>query len=161
MPCKRSFKISQYGTILVHAPGTWVFRTFPLLAPWEEPSICDCGSPMATYRIYDQPPSLLVFSLNTTRVSISKTICIKGSSGKFTVLQLRGIIYSGGFHFTSCIITPGKEVWYHDGMVTKRNCIKKGHLTDFTEDSLKSSVEKNSSGESVEWQAVVVIYSKK
>jgi len=52
-------------------------------------------------------------------------------------------------------------VWYHDGMVTRRNCIKKGHLTDFTEDSLKTCLEKNSSGESVEWQAVVVIYSKK
>ena len=127
----------------------------------EEPSICDCGSPMATYRIYDQPPSLLVFSLNTTRVSISKTIHIKGSNGKFTVLQLRGIIYSGGFHFTSHIMTPGKEVWYHDGIVTRRNCIKKGHLTDFTEYSLKTCVEKNSSGESVERQAVVVIYSKK
>ncbi|EDQ98165.1 uncharacterized protein LACBIDRAFT_309582 [Laccaria bicolor S238N-H82] len=126
-----------------------------------EPSICDCGSPMATSRMYDQPPSLLVFSLNTSRVSISKTIRIKGSNGKFTVLPLRGIIYSGGFHFTSYIITPGKEVWYHDGMVTKRRCIKKGHLTDFTEDSLKTSVEKNSSGESVERHAVVVLYSKK
>ena len=99
--------------------------------------------------------------MNTTRVSISKTIRIKGSNGKFTVLPLRGIIYSGGFHFTSHIITSGQEVWYHDGMVTRRSCIKKGHLTDFTEDSLKTCVERNSSGESVEWQAVVVIYSKK
>ena len=56
-------------------------------------SICDCGFPMATSQIYDQPPSLLVFRLNTTRVSISKTICIKGSNGKFIVLQLRGIIF--------------------------------------------------------------------
>ena len=51
-------------------------------------------------------------------------------------------------------------MWYHDGMVTRRNCIKKARLTDFTEDSLKTCVEKNSSGEPVEWQAVVVIYSK-
>jgi len=95
------------------------------------------------------------------RVSISRTIRVKGSNGKFTVLQLRGIIYSGGFHFTSQIITPGKEVWYHDGIVTRRNCIKKGHLTDFTEDSLKTCIVKNSSGELVEQQAVVVIYPKK
>ena len=58
-------------------------------------------------------------------------------------------------------MTPGKEVWYHDGLVTRRNCIKKGHLTDFTKDLLKTCLEKNSSGESVEQQAVVVIYSKK
>jgi len=51
-------------------------------------------------------------------------------------------------------------MWYHDGMVTRRNCIK-GNLTDFTEDSLKTCIEKNSSGESVEQQAVVVIYGKK
>ena len=104
-------------------------RTYKSINEWlqhwmEEPSICNCGSPMTTYQTYDQPPSRLAFSLNTTRVSISKTICIKGSNGKFTVLPLRGIIYSGGFHFTSCIITPGKEVWYHDGMVTRRNYIK-------------------------------------
>ena len=72
-----------------------------------------------------QWPLTQVFSLNTTRVSISKIIHIKGSNGKFTVLQLGGIIYSGGFHFTSHIMTPGKEVWYHDGIVTGRNCIKK------------------------------------
>jgi hypothetical protein len=45
-------------------------------------------------------------------------------------------------------------------MVT-RNGIKKGHLTDFTEDSLKICIEKNCSNESVEHQAVVVIYFKK
>lgn len=132
------------------------------LQEWlEEPSICDCGSPMSTNRTYDQPPSLLAFSLNTSRVSISKTIRIKDSNGKSTMLPLRGIIYSGGFHFTSHIITPGKEVWYHDGMLTKRTCNKKGHLSDFTEDALKVCIEKNSSGETIERQAVVAIYSKK
>ena len=128
------------------------------LQDWlEEPSICDCGSPMATSWKYDQPPSLLVFSLNTARVPITKTIHIKGSHSKFTVLPLRGMIYSGGFYFTSCTITPGKEVWYNNGLVTRRNCIKKGHPTDFTKDSLKTCVEKNSSGESVEQQEIVVI----
>ena len=42
-----------------------------------------------------------------------------------------------------------------------KSTVKKGHLTDFTEDSLKTCIVKNSSGESVERQAVVVIYSKK
>ena len=102
-----------------------------------------------------------MFSLNTSRVSISKTIRVKGSNGKSTMLPLRGIIYSGGFHFTSHVITPGKEVWYHDGMLTKRTCIKKGNLGDFTEDALKVCREKNLSGETIERQAVVAIYSKK
>ena len=127
----------------------------------EVPGLCECGSPITIKRIYDQPPSLLAFSLNTLRVAISKTIRIKGVNGRSTILPLRGIIFSGGFHFTAYIITPEKEVWYHDGMVTRRNCTKKGHLTDFTEDSLKTCIEKNSSGEFVERQAVVAIYSKK
>ncbi|EDQ98413.1 uncharacterized protein LACBIDRAFT_302388 [Laccaria bicolor S238N-H82] len=127
----------------------------------EEPSICDCGSPTIIKRIYDQPPSLLAFSLNTSRVAISKSIRIKGINGRSTILPLRGIIYSGGFHFTAYVITPGKEVWYHDGMTTRRNCIKKGHLNEFTEDALKSCREKNSNGALFERQAVTVIYSKK
>ena len=30
-----------------------------------------------------------------------------------------------------------RNIWYHDGIETKRQCICKGHLTDFSENSLK------------------------
>ena len=49
----------------------------------------------------------------------------------------------------------------NDGWKNQAYVIKKGHLTDFTEDSLKTCIVKNSSGESVELQAVVVIYPEK
>jgi len=52
-------------------------------------------------------------------------------------------------------------VWYHDGMTTRRNCIRKGHLNEFTEDALKSCREKRNSGEFFERLAVAAIYSKK
>jgi len=37
----------------------------------------------------------------------------------------------------SRLISPTGEVWYHDGIETKHQCAREGHLTDFTENSLK------------------------
>jgi len=54
----------------------------------EEPSICNCSSPKTIKRIYDEPPLLLVFSLNTSRVEIRETIHIKGINGRSTILLL-------------------------------------------------------------------------
>jgi len=36
--------------------------------------------------------------------------------GKTVVLDVRGLIYYGDFHFTSHIIGTDGIVWYHDGM---------------------------------------------
>jgi hypothetical protein len=46
-------------------------------------------------------------------------------------------MYYTGNHFVSRIISPTGEVWYHDGIETKRQCIHEGHLIDFSENSLK------------------------
>ena len=38
--------------------------------------------------------------------------------------------------FVVRIISPDGEVWYHDGIETKRQCVREGYLADFTEASL-------------------------
>jgi len=38
--------------------------------------------------------------------------------GRTVVLDVRGLIYHGNFHFTSRIIGTDGIVWYHDGGVT-------------------------------------------
>ena len=48
-------------------------------------------------------------------------------------LYLRGIIYSGGYHFTAQIICPDGSIWYHDE--------QKGHLGE-KNGSLKSKNDK-------------------
>jgi hypothetical protein len=44
------------------------------------------------------------------------------------VLQLKGMIYHEGFHFTSCIVSSDGAVWFNDGMITGRQCEKDGDL---------------------------------
>jgi hypothetical protein len=96
-------------------------------------------------------PEIIMFSLNVTGISISKTVKLKGSNNKNTVLPLKGVIYSGNFHFT-CRLISDKDVWFHDGMITKSKCQKEGHVTDFTD---KQFMIHNSN------PAVLAIYAKK
>ena len=44
------------------------------------------------------------------------------------VLQLKGMVYYGGFHFTSQIVSSDGAVWFNDGMTTGRQCKKDGDL---------------------------------
>jgi hypothetical protein len=48
------------------------------------------------------------------------------------VLDVRGLIYHGDFHFTSCIIGADGNMWYHDGMVTGSNCENEGNFDKFS-----------------------------
>lgn len=42
----------------------------------------------------------MMFSLNVTGMLISKTVKLKGCNNKDIILPLKGVIYSGNFHFT-------------------------------------------------------------
>jgi hypothetical protein len=64
---------------------------------------------------------------------------------------LRGIIYLGAHHFTAHIVTPDRNVWYHDGISTGQSCLNEGYLSDFSINSLMTCKSR---------QAVVVVYAK-
>ena len=44
------------------------------------------------------------------------------------VLQLKGMVYHGDFHFTSCIVSSDGAVWFNDAMTTRRQCEEDGDL---------------------------------
>jgi hypothetical protein len=90
-----------------------------------------------TYK-YNSPPHLRVigFTQNSQDIEVSKEITLKSEAGPVK-LPIRGVIYYTGNHFVTRIISPTGEVWYHDGIETKRQCIREGHLIDFSESSLK------------------------
>jgi hypothetical protein len=111
-----------------------------------------CKSPRHMIQSFTKPPELLVFSLNVCGNAISKSVWFSLPDNKSIMLPLQGIVNSGSYHFTSCIVAPNKDVWFHDGMVTKRSCIKEGHLSDFTEKDLK---------ECDSTTAVLLVYGKK
>ena len=79
---------------------------------------------------------MIEFTQNSQDIKIYKTITLKSEAGP-VILPIRGAIYYTGNHFVSRIISPTGEVWYHDGIETKRQCIREGHLIDFSENNLK------------------------
>ncbi|KIM74616.1 hypothetical protein PILCRDRAFT_79928, partial [Piloderma croceum F 1598] len=76
---------------------------------------------------FDLPPPLLIFEINSNNITLSKTIGFEEEDGMM-VLQLKGMIYHGGFHFTSCIVSSDGAFWFNDGMTTGRQCKKNGDL---------------------------------
>ena len=89
-----------------------------------------------TYK-YKTSPSLLVVGLSAELwgVEISKSLTLNTNNSAI-MLPICGLIYYYGAHFVVRIISPDGEVWYHDGIETKRHCVHEGYLADFTEANL-------------------------
>ena len=70
---------------------------------------------------------MLIFEINSRNIKLSKTLKFD-QEGETVVLDVRGLIYHGNFHFTSCIIGADGIVWYHDGMTTRISCENEGYF---------------------------------
>ena len=76
-----------------------------------------CFSAMMQPIGFKSAPSVLVFEINSRDIKVSKTLKFElESETVYVVLDVRGLIYLGDFHFTSCIIGTDGIVWFHDGM---------------------------------------------
>jgi hypothetical protein len=64
--------------------------------------------------------NVLIFEINSKNTKLSKTLKFE-QEGETVVLDVKGLIYHGDFHFTSRIIGTDGIVWYHDGMTTGEN----------------------------------------
>src|SRR6202789_702409 len=69
-----------------------------------------CFSAMMQPIGFKSAPSVLIFEINSRNIKLSKTLKFE-QEGETVVLDVRGLIYHGDFHFTSCIIGT-------DGMTT-------------------------------------------
>ena len=58
-------------------------------------------------------------------------------TGEIKILDLRGIVYHGGYHFTSRIVTSDQQIWYHDGINTGKICLRDGLLKSQSKDRLR------------------------
>ncbi|TFK53321.1 hypothetical protein OE88DRAFT_1597776, partial [Heliocybe sulcata] len=59
--------------------------------------------------------------------------------------HLKGIVYFGEYHFTSCLISKDGEIWFNDGMTTGRECLKEGNMKDTELNTLLSCNGKTAS----------------
>src|ERR1700683_3635248 len=80
-----------------------------------------CFSAMMQPISFKSAPNVLIFEINSRNIKVSKTLKFE-QEGEIVVLDVRGLIYHGDFHFTSRIIGIDGNVWYHDGMITGSSC---------------------------------------
>ena len=84
----------------------------------ETQEICPgCFSEMIQPISFKSVPNVLIFEINSRNIKVSKTLKFE-QKGETVVLGVKGLIYHGDFHITSCIIETDGIVWYHDGMTT-------------------------------------------
>jgi hypothetical protein len=107
--CKQEFVI--YEKEEPKSTSTWLAS----LAQKNNENSPHCLSQILQPIAFKACPSLLVFQIDSTNVKISKKIKFV-QDGENVVLDIRGLIYYSGFHFTSRIITFNGDIWYHDGI---------------------------------------------
>jgi hypothetical protein len=95
----------------------------------------DCSSSLIKQLYYTDIPKLMVFEYPNTKIKTSHKIRFK-TDNAITVLHLRGIVYHGENHFTSRIISPEGNIWFHDGISTGSTCEIDGHLKTTTDRAL-------------------------
>jgi hypothetical protein len=83
-----------------------------------------CFAAMVQPINFKSTPSVLVFEINSRNIKVSKTLKFE-QEGETVVLDVRGLIYHGDFHFTSCIIG-------NDGMTTGSSCENEGNFDKFS-----------------------------
>ena len=91
----------------------------------------DCSSAITQPINFVCAPNMLVLEVNSRNIKIRKTLKFV-QDGKSIGLKVRGLIYHGDFHFTSCMIGTDEIVWYHDGMTTGSTCKNEGDFDKFS-----------------------------
>jgi hypothetical protein len=84
---------------------------------------------------FKSAPNVLIFEINSRNIKLSKTLKFE-QEGETVILDVRGLIYHGDFHFTSRIIGTDGIVWYHDGMTTGSSCENEGDFDKFSSKNL-------------------------
>ena len=95
----------------------------------------ECFSAMMQPISFKSAPNVLIFEINSRNIKVSKTLKFE-QEGETVVLDVKGLIYHGDFHFTSRIIGTDSIVWYHDGMTTGSSCENEGDFDKFSSKNL-------------------------
>jgi len=60
---------------------------------------------------FKSAPNVLIFEINSRYIKLNKPLKFE-QEGETVVRDVRGRIYHGDFHFTSCIVGTDGIVWY-------------------------------------------------
>jgi hypothetical protein len=102
----------------------------------------ECSTKLTKPVFYTSAPTLLIMEYHRRDIKTSHSLKLD-VGGKLIVLDLRGIIYHGAYHFTSRIIGQVATIWYHDGRSTGSTCIDDGQLDSILDNSLRTCKEQD------------------
>jgi hypothetical protein len=97
----------------------------------------NCNHKMKQVVFYNQVPNIVILEYPMRNIQTSHGLEFLTEEGEKQVLQLRGIVYHGGYHFTSRIVSAGQHIWYHDGINTGKTCLRDSILGNLTDNKLR------------------------
>ncbi|KAK7017230.1 hypothetical protein R3P38DRAFT_3320577 [Favolaschia claudopus] len=104
-------------------------------------TVCEgCGSNTVTFIVPTVAPPILYFGIDDTNIRIDHTLRLLVGDEPVTYM-LRGVLYAGGNHFTSRIVTESGDIWYHDGIETGSKLITEGNLHTKTAKFLNTCIQ--------------------
>lgn len=73
----------------------------------------------------------MVLCVNFNTLILEEELYFRWNGGVIT-LRIRGLIYHSQMagHFTSVVIDGEGIMWYHDGMITGRTCVRNGRFSE-------------------------------
>ena len=111
----------------------------------------NCNVPLQTTIHFNETHEIYAIDVTDRNVTVSRTVKIQGSVHA-TTLHLKGLVYHGGYHFTCRIIDDSGNIWFHDGISTRRTSINEGKFGTVSQPNLKMCRNK---------QLCLVIYGHK
>ena len=115
-----------------HSPNHWVNG----LSQITHRRCSDCNHSMKQVIFYNEIPNIVILEYPMRNTQTSHSLEFITDEGEIKVLNLRGIVYHGGYHFTSHIVSSDQKIWYHDGNNTGKICLLDGLLGTQSEDRL-------------------------
>ena len=154
--CDYSIELANESTSnMIHCPVEFSGTTSEYchhVIKHETSGTCDeCEGQLDKVTQFNQVPLMLAFSITNDKLIISKKMKID-IKDTLVVFKLRGIIYFGGYHFTSRILASDGHIWFHDGITTGRMSQNVGKTSDFSNAELLTCNGK---------KAIVALYAQK
>jgi hypothetical protein len=96
---------------------------------------CNYGMTQALF--YNEVPKIVILEYPMKNIKTSHKLKLMTDEGQIQDINLRGIVYHGGYHFTSRIVSSEQTIWYHDGINTGKICLQDGILGSQSDEKLR------------------------
>jgi len=77
---------------------------------------------------YIDLPKIIAFELRDKATVLDAIVSVRQLTGTDLDYRLAGIVYFGDAHFVARIIREDGQIWFHDGITTRRNLIYEGSI---------------------------------